>query len=175
MGESNDPNSCGTVDPASGVSHQRIPSLRSPQWVTETRDVEALAKYVEACEKVVEMQIKIEEYKRKSEIVLQEMQDEVWRASSNPNEQPNSLTAAASALGLVSNKSPGDSSDEESESRFASLSVSTGKAKKGMQREVPSNAPRSTYKDGLSTVESTLELEKSRTELEANLYLSLRL
>nr|XP_009862277.1 uncharacterized protein LOC100177998 [Ciona intestinalis] len=173
MGDTTDPNSREGGE--LGVPSNRVSSLRPPQWVSDTRDTKALAMYVAACEKVVEMQLKIEEYKRKSEIVLQEMQDEVWRASSNPTgEQKNPLTAAASALGLVSTKNAGDSSDEESDTRLASLSVSSGKGKSLPQKEVPV-VSQPAQKDGLSTAESTLELEKSRTELEANLYLSLRL
>lgn len=113
------------------------------------------------------MQMKIEEQKRESELVLLKMQDEVWRASNDPNysgEPTSPLTAAASALGLVNNR---DSSDDEC--RLDSLSVtSSGKKKKRRAPDIPK-------REKVANAESTIELEKSRTELEANLYISLRL
>jgi len=141
-------------------------SLRPAQWLAECEDMEALSEFVDLSQKIVDLQIKIEENKRQSEIVLQDMQDEVWRASSDSAMAGGPLspiTAAASALGLVAHGN-GDSSDDES--AVESLSVhkkSQAASKPGIDQ------------GKLAAAETTLELEKSNNELETNLYLSLRL
>nr|CAB3262090.1 uncharacterized protein LOC100177998 [Phallusia mammillata] len=146
-------------------------SLRPPQWLAECQDAVALSEYVDSCQKVVEMQLKIEEHKRQFEIVLQDMQDEVWKASNDPSAKSqavNPITAAASALGLVPSKDDGDSSDDESNTRHESLMVSSGKQQK-------STTDNTNDREKIAAAEATLEVERSNTEMEANLYLSLRL
>ena len=140
-----------------------------PDWLATCDDVDLLEQYIEACQKVVEAQLQIEEKKRSFEITLQDMQDEVWNASNNPligqdGETVSPLTAAASALGL--NTRCCNSSDDESESSpLESLSVSPRKKQTDEKNTV--NSP-------LSPASHEVEVEKFRNDLEANLYLSLR-
>ena len=101
------------------------------------------------------------------------MQDEVWNASNSPlvpgqgTETVSPLTAAASALGL-SPRSCNSSDDESEDSRLELLSVSPRK-----QKQLDSKT--STVTSPLAASAShEAEVEKFQNELEASLYLSLR-
>ncbi|XP_076804961.1 uncharacterized protein LOC143448912 [Clavelina lepadiformis] len=157
-----DPSKGANGSSENGCQKSLSSTMRAPQWLSECQDVQMLSEFVDRCTEIVETQMRIEECKRRFEIVLQDMQDEVWKASSDPSAVgSNPLTA--SALGLISGDGDADSSDDEAGSRLESLSISKPKNK------VPASpSPK-------ESAQGTLELERSRTELEANLYLSLRL
>jgi len=119
---------------------------------------------VSVCERVVAKQMQIEEQKRNAEILLQEIQNQVWRTSNDINRESrrNSITAA---LGLE-NAEIDDSSDDETSRTTDALSVTTGKT-------IITSSNSATKCE--EPAESGLELERTRAEMETNLYLGLRL
>ena len=121
--------------------------------------------YIASCERVVAKQLQIEENRRNADILLQKLRDEVWSAPKNI-ELPESNSISAVALGIIVGADENDSSDEEFDSRPNTLSVSSGKGKLEEKHEK--------FKKRDDQVGS-LQVEKTRTELEANLYLGLRL
>ena len=121
-----------------------------------------MEEYISACERVVSKQIQIEEHKRKTEILLQDTQNEMWKNSTDPGLNSPTLTAV---LGLASPEDE-DSSEEDTETLPDTLSVSSGQTLKiSLDNENTHD---------LSTT-GGLELERARAEMEANLYLGLRL
>lgn len=157
----------------------------STPWILECKDVEKLENFIKECEKLVEMQMKIEQYQRNSELVLQEMQEEVWRVSTDPfsrNGQTFGPASAAAAFMLgVLNDEDEDFSDDET--RHEALSV-TNCEEDSNRKQISNKNEKKSASESLdceanekkgSTKPHPLELEKSRTELEASLYLSLRL
>ena len=109
--------------------------------------------------------MQIEEQKRNAEILVQEIQNEVWRTSNDLSgkSKPNSLNAAALEL---MNGEADDSSDDEAATTIDALSVSSCKT------ITPSTDSTITCED---SADSGLEVERTRAEMEANLYLGLRL
>ena len=124
-----------------------------------------LEDYLKECERVINTQMRIEEQKRQAQIILQDVEDEVWKVANDPKMSPHTRHLTALALGLMPPELDADVSDDE-DIIDKSLSVTTGK-KNAMQ---PSQKRKS-----ISLENEILEVEKSRTELEANLNLSLRL
>nr|XP_039266670.1 uncharacterized protein LOC120342065 [Styela clava] len=141
-------------------------------WILQCEDVEQLEQYIKSCEKIVEMQLKIEETQRKSEIILQDMQEEVWRVSTDSTkrntEGVNPVTkAAALMLGFSDEDEVSDDDTGHELLSVKSWNEQTGKKETSSTMKVD---VKTGGKEALS-----LELGASRTELEASLYLSLRL
>lgn len=163
----------GFVDPDSNGAMTNLfngPSIPvTTSWILNCEDTDMLERFTKMSEKIVEMQLKIEEHNRKSEILLQDMQEEVWRVSAvseGSNNKRNAATkAAALMLGLSDEEEMSDDED-----RHGILSVKSWKDGGVDSVESDSKSGDQTSSDSLH-----LELETSRTELEASLYLSIRL
>ena len=107
--------------------------------------------------------MQIEEQKRSVEILNQEIENEVWRACGDAGGNSQSVTSAALVL---DNADEGNSSDGDDETKSLTLSVSSCKT------ITPSSENTFIEEDSTADV---VELERARTEMEANLYLGLRL
>ena len=132
-------------------------------WYKTCNDIKLLEDYVQLCENVVGTQISIEENKRQTEILLQNIQEEVWKLTQDSHlDSPSNLTALA--LGLMPPEIQDNASDEEiCGTTGKSLSVTTRSRKN------------SSSKSKLASDISSLEKQRSKAEMEANLNLSLRL
>ena len=148
----------------------RLSSVSEPvQWICECDNASALEEYLQVSERVISTQMSIEENKRQAEIILQEVQDEIWRLSNDPQMSPQTKRVTALALGLEPPELEAETSDEEEmTTNYTSLSVSSGKHK------AVSSTKRLSRRKSNSELDD-LEIKRTRMELEANLSLSLRL
>ena len=141
------------------------------QWILDCGDKTMLEDYLRMSERVISTQINIEEHKRQGKILLQEVQDEIWKLSNDPQMPPQTKRVTALALGLEPPEFDDEiSEDEDMTTGSNPLSVSVGKHLTG------SSAKRLSRRKSNSELElDSLEVKRTRIELEANLSLSLRL
>lgn len=96
--------------------------------------------------------------------MIQKIREQVWSGPDGSQlSKPNSLSAAA--LGIIADGEDDNSSDEESDSLTDTLSVSAGTLKSNKKEETGTGDQQ----------EEPLLVERTRMEMEANLYLGLRL
>ena len=134
-----------------------ICTSRTPCWIQECMNVADLEEYLSTCERVVAKQLQIEENRRTAEILLQKVKEEMWKVSESAPS-----VSAKNPLRIANLKVGNHTSDDDKESSLDTLSVSSGKTLESSSLED-------------SNQDDPLEIERTRTELEASLYLGLRL
>lgn len=71
-------------------------------WIVDCEDVDMLEHFIKLSEDIVKMQLKIAEYTRKSESILQDMQEEMWQLTSitDNSSQARNTKGAVMMLGI---------------------------------------------------------------------------
>ena len=139
----------------------------SLRYIGECNNPEALEKFIQSCERIVNAQIRIEELKRQADITCQDVRDEVWKLSSNSQTslQADNLICLTQNQNLTRITSESNLDESESTTSCPSISIAAeddSSLSTGHQKIIPRQL-------------DTLEIQHAKAEFEANLNLSLRL
>lgn len=155
-----DPNSNGAM--TSLFNGPSIPVTTS--WIVDCEDVDMLEHFIKLSEDIVKMQLKIAEYTRKSESILQDMQEEMWQLSTiTDSKGQGRSTATKGAVMMLGISDEEDFSEDDDGHELLSVTNWQDSATNIASPQKVNAQSRYT------------QLEAARADLEESLYLSQQL
>lgn len=135
-------------------------------WIVDCEDADMLEQFIKLSEDIVTMQLQIAEYTRKSENILQDMQEEMWQLSTiADNTSQGRSTATKGAVMMLGISDEEDFSEDDEGHEL--LSVTNWQDSSTNTAVSQETADQKVY-----TQSRFAQLEAARADLEESLHLS---